>query len=124
SAVHTHMTNSRLTDPEVLEARFPVRIRRFEIRRGSGGAGRWRGGDGILREIEFLEPMRAAILSNRRRVPPFGLGGGGNGLPGRNYVIRRSGEVEALEATGEVRLGTGDCFVIETPGGGGYGRAS
>ena len=73
SAVHTHMTNSRLTDPEVLEQRYPVRVRRFAIRRGSGGAGRWRGGDGVVREIEFLEPMQAAILSNRRRVPPFGL---------------------------------------------------
>src|SRR5690606_39543402 len=84
--VHTHMTNTRITDPEVLEARYPVRIRRFGIRAGSGGAGRWRGGDGVLREIEFLEPMRAAILSNRRRVPPAGLAGGRDAEPGRNYV--------------------------------------
>jgi 5-oxoprolinase (ATP-hydrolysing) len=121
SAVHTHMTNSRLTDPEVLEARFPVRVRRFAIRRGSGGAGRWRGGDGIVRELEFLEPMHAAILSNRRRVPPFGLAGGGDGQPGRNYVVRASGEVEPLAATAEVELAPGDRFVVETPGGGAYG---
>jgi 5-oxoprolinase (ATP-hydrolysing) len=121
SAVHTHMTNSRLTDPEVLEARFPIRVRRFEIRRGSGGAGRWRGGDGILRELEFLAPLHAAVLSNRRRVPPFGLAGGGDGLLGRNTVIRVSGAVETLGATAEVELSRGDRFVIETPGGGGYG---
>ena len=83
------MTNSRLTDPEVLEQRYPVRIRRFAIRRGSGGAGRWRGGDGVVREIEFLEPMQAAILSNRRRVAPAGLAGGSPGACGRNYVLRR-----------------------------------
>ncbi len=122
SAVHTHMTNSRLTDPEVLETRFPVRVRRFEIRAGSGGPGRWHGGDGIVRELEFLAPMRAAILSNRRRVPPFGLAGGGDGRPGRNYVLRAGGAVEPLGSTAEVALEPGDRFVIETPGGGGYGR--
>ncbi len=88
SAVHTHMTNSRLTDPEVLEQRYPVRVRRFAIRRGSGGRGRHRGGDGIVRDIEFREPMQAAILANRRRVPPFGLHGGEPGGCGRNYVVR------------------------------------
>jgi 5-oxoprolinase (ATP-hydrolysing) len=123
SAVHTHMTNSRLTDPEVLEQRYPVRVRRFAIRRGSGGAGRWHGGDGVVREIEFLEPMRAAILSNRRRVPPAGLHGGSPGACGRNYVVRADGSVEELPATAEVELGIGDRFVIETPGGGGYGAA-
>ena len=120
SAVHTHMTNSRLTDPEVLEWRFPVRLERFCIRRGSGGRGRHDGGDGVIREIRFLEPMNASILSNRRRQTPFGLQGGGGGQPGRNYVIRESGEVENLTATAEVRLRAGDRFVVETPGGGGY----
>jgi 5-oxoprolinase (ATP-hydrolysing) len=122
SAVHTHMTNSRLTDPEVLEQRYPVRVRRFAIRHGSGGAGRWRGGDGVVREIEFLEPMTAAILSNRRRVPPFGLAGGAAGAAGRNYVVRADGRSEELPATATVTLAAGDRFVIETPGGGGYGR--
>ena len=122
SAVHTHMTNSRLTDPEVLEWRHPVRVERFGIRRGSGGRGRRNGGDGAVRELRFLEPMRVSILSNRRRLPPFGLQGGANGQPGKNYVIRSSGEVEYLEATAEVELETNDRFVVETPGGGGYGR--
>ncbi len=121
SAVHTHMTNSRLTDPEILERRHPVRVRRFEIRAGSGGRGARRGGDGVIREIEFLEPMHAAILSNRRRVPPFGLAGGGAGACGENYVIRADGAVERLAATASVELAAGDRFVIETPGGGGYG---
>jgi 5-oxoprolinase (ATP-hydrolysing) len=123
SAVHTHMTNSRLTDPEVLEQRYPVLVRRFAIRRGSGGAGRWRGGDGVVREIEFLEPMQAAILSNRRRVPPAGLAGGSPGACGRNYVLRADGRREELKATAAVDLAVGDRFVIETPGGGGYGAA-
>src|SRR5690606_4783944 len=121
SAVHTHMTNSRLTDPEVLEWRYPVRIRRFEIRRGSGGDGRHRGGDGVVREIEFLKPMHAAILSNRRRKAPFGLAGGGAGAPGRNYVGRARGEIVALGPVASVALAAGDRLVIETPGGGGYG---
>jgi 5-oxoprolinase (ATP-hydrolysing) len=121
SAVHTHMTNSRLTDPEILEQRYPVRVRRFEIRRGSGGDGLHRGGDGVLRDIEFLEPMHAAILSNRRRVPPFGLHGGAPGACGKNYVIRAGGAIETLPATAEVDLAAGDRFVIETPGGGGWG---
>ncbi|HEX5048810.1 MAG TPA: hydantoinase B/oxoprolinase family protein [Gammaproteobacteria bacterium] len=122
SAVHTHMTNSRLTDPEVLELRYPVRVRRFEIRRGSGGRGRRSGGDGVIREIEFLEPMQAAILSNRRRVAPFGLHGGEPGAPGKNYVLRADGRREELPWTASVGLAAGDRFVIETPGGGGYGR--
>jgi 5-oxoprolinase (ATP-hydrolysing) len=122
SAVHTHMTNSRLTDPEVLEWRFPVRVRRFQIRAGTGGSGRHRGGDGVIREIEFLAPMRAAILSNRRRVPPFGLAGGSAGACGRNAIVRADGRVEELPGTAEAELRAGDTFVIETPGGGGYGR--
>jgi 5-oxoprolinase (ATP-hydrolysing) len=120
-AVHSHMTNSRLTDPEVLEWRYPVRVEAFAIRRGSGGRGRWRGGDGVLRRIRFLEPMTAAILSNRRRIAPHGLAGGGPGTPGRNYVIRADGTVEALPGTAQVAMAAGDQFVIETPGGGGYG---
>jgi 5-oxoprolinase (ATP-hydrolysing) len=123
SAVHTHMTNSRLTDPEVLEQRYPVRVRTFAIRRGSGGAGRWRGGDGVVREIEFLEPMQAAILSNRRRVAPAGLAGGSPGACGRNYLLRADGRREDLAATATVELTAGDRFVIETPGGGGYGSS-
>jgi 5-oxoprolinase (ATP-hydrolysing) len=123
SAVHTHMTNSRLTDPEVLEQRYPVRIVKFAIRRGSGGAGRWRGGDGVVRAIEFLMPMQAAILSNRRRVAPLGLAGGLPGACGRNYVLRGDGRIEELPATAAVELAAGDRFVIETPGGGGYGEA-
>ena len=123
SAVHTHMTNSRLTDPEVLEWRFPVRLDRFCIRSGSGGRGRHDGGDGVIRKLRFLEPMNVSILSNRRRLAPFGLQGGADGQPGRNYVIRADGEVEHLTATAEVQLQAGDRFVVETPGGGGYGTA-
>jgi 5-oxoprolinase (ATP-hydrolysing) len=122
SAVHTHMTNSRLTDPEVIEWRYPVRVRRFEVRRGSGGTGRHRGGDGVIREIEFLRPMHAAILSNRRRVAPFGLCGGKAGARGRNAVVRRTGDVLELGAVASLELEAGDRFVIETPGGGGFGR--
>jgi 5-oxoprolinase (ATP-hydrolysing) len=123
SAVQTHMTNSRLTDPEVLEVRLPVRLERFAIRRGSGGTGRHRGGDGVIREVRFLEPMRANILANRRRVPPRGLAGGGDALPGRNWVERVDGTVEELGACGSAEVEAGDRFVIETPGGGGYGAA-
>ncbi len=121
-AVQTHMTNSRLTDPEVLEWRFPVLVETFAIRRGSGGAGRYRGGDGVVRRIRFLEPMTASILSNRRRVAPFGLHGGGSGAVGRNSVERADGSVIELGARASVQMNAGDAFVIETPGGGGYGR--
>jgi 5-oxoprolinase (ATP-hydrolysing) len=121
-AVHTHMTNSRLTDPEVLEWRYPVLLERFAIRRGSGGAGRHRGGDGVVRELRFREAMTAAILSNNRRLQPFGLAGGQPGSAGRNYVVRADGSTESLGATGSVAMQPGDLFVIETPGGGGYGE--
>jgi 5-oxoprolinase (ATP-hydrolysing) len=121
SGVQTHMTNSRLTDPEVLEARFPVILDEFRLRRGSGGEGRWRGGDGVVRRVRFREAMTAGILSNRRRVPPFGLAGGAPGAPGVNRVERADGRVEALGATAAVEMAPGDVFVIETPGGGGYG---
>jgi 5-oxoprolinase (ATP-hydrolysing) len=122
SAVQTHMTNSRLTDPEILETRVPVRLDEFSIRRGSGGKGAHRGGDGAVRRVTFLEPMRANILANRRRVPPSGLCGGGDAKPGRNWVERTDGSVEELTATDWADVDIGDRFVIETPGGGGFGR--
>jgi 5-oxoprolinase (ATP-hydrolysing) len=121
--VQTHMTNSRLTDPEVLEWRFPVLLESFEIRRGSGGAGRHRGGHGAVRRVRFLEPMTAAILSNHRRVPPHGMAGGKAGLPGHNYVLRSDGSRVELGPTDRIEMGAGDVFVVETPGGGGYGAA-
>jgi 5-oxoprolinase (ATP-hydrolysing) len=123
SAVQTHMTNSRLTDPEILETRFPVLLERFAIRRGSGGAGAHRGGDGVERHIRFRERMRAGILSNRREVPPSGLGGGEDAKPGINQVVRSDGTVETLSATASADMAPGDMFVIETPGGGGFGPA-
>jgi 5-oxoprolinase (ATP-hydrolysing) len=121
-AVQTHMTNSRLTDPEVLEWRFPVRVESFEIRRGSGGKGKWRGGDGTIRKIRFLEDMTCAILANRRVVEPFGAAGGANGKLGRNWVERTDGAREEKGATARWDVKPGDMFVIETPGGGGYGK--
>ncbi len=121
-AVHTHMTNTRLTDPEVLEWRFPVLVQSFAIRRGSGGKGFHRGGDGVIRRILFREPMAAAILSSRRRIPPFGMAGGDSGQSGRNYLERATGDVQFLKGTDRVAcVAPGDVFVIETPGGGGYG---
>jgi 5-oxoprolinase (ATP-hydrolysing) len=123
SVVQTHMTNSRLTDPEVLEFRFPVRLETYEIRAGSGGAGRWRGGDGGVRRVRFLEPMTASILSNGREVPAFGMAGGEPGACGANRVERADGRVERLRHIGSVEMAAGDVFVIETPGGGGYGEA-
>jgi len=123
SAVQTHMTNSRLTDPEVLETRFPVLLEEFSIRRGSGGEGAHRGGDGVVRRVRFREPMTAAILSNRRRVAPRGLDGGGDGKAGINRVERASGGIEVLTATDQREMAAGDVFVIETPGGGGFGKA-
>ncbi|MBU6156633.1 MAG: hydantoinase B/oxoprolinase family protein, partial [Alphaproteobacteria bacterium] len=122
SAIHTHMTNSRLTDPEVLELRYPVLLRRFAIRRGSGGGGRHKGGDGVIREVEFREEMDAGILSTRRRTLPFGVAGGGAGQPGRNRLRRANGQVEELGGCAMVRVAPGDTFIIETPGGGGFGR--
>ncbi|HZW22463.1 hydantoinase B/oxoprolinase family protein, partial [Noviherbaspirillum sp.] len=121
AVVQTHMTNSRLTDPEVLEWRFPVRLESYEIRYGSGGRGKWKGGDGGVRKLRFLEPMTASILSNNRLVPPFGAAGGGDGRCGRNYVIRADGRIEELSFIARTEMEAGDVFVIETPGGGGYG---
>jgi 5-oxoprolinase (ATP-hydrolysing) len=122
-AVHTHMTNSRLTDPEVLEWRFPVLVESFAIRRGSGGRGKHRGGDGVIRRIRFREAMTAAILSGHRRVPPYGVAGGEPGTLGRNTIERSSGAVETLGGTDRAEMAAGDVFVIETPGGGGFGKA-
>jgi len=123
SVVQTHMTNSRLTDPEVLEFRFPVRLESYAIRAGSGGGGRHRGGDGAVRRVRFLEKMTASILSNGRHAGAFGVAGGSAGKPGINRVERADGTVETLDHIGSVEMAPGDTFVIETPGGGGYGKA-
>ncbi|MDP3085345.1 MAG: hydantoinase B/oxoprolinase family protein, partial [Rubrivivax sp.] len=123
SVVQTHMTNSRLTDPEVLEFRFPVRLDSYAVRAGSGGAGRWHGGDGGVRRVRFLEPMTAAILSNGRTVPAFGMAGGEAGALGINRVERADGSIELLAHIGSAEMAAGDVFVVETPGGGGYGAA-
>jgi len=120
--VQTNMTNSRLTDPEILEFRFPVRLESYEIRAGSGGAGRWHGGNGGVRKVRFLEPMTAAILSNNRIHAPFGMAGGEPAAKGRNLVLRADGSVEALGHIGKVDMQAGDVFVVETPGGGGFGE--
>ena len=124
SAVHTHMTNSRLTDPEVLESRYPVLVEEFFIRKGSGGRGTHPGGDGTTRRIRFCEAMTAAILSTRRETEPFGLAGGEAGEKGRNTVIRKDGTCVKLEGCDEIDVAPGDAIQIETPGGGGYGRTT
>ena len=121
-AVHTHMTNTRLTDPEILEWRFPVLLDSFSIRRGSGGAGAHKGGDGVIRRLRFREAMTAAILSGRRRIPPYGMAGGEPGQVGHNYVERADGTLVELDGTDKAEMGVDDVFVVETPGGGGYGR--
>jgi len=121
SAVHSHMTNTRMTDPEVLEARFPVRNETFAIREGSGGSGRHKGGNGVIRKLRFLEPMTATMLTSHRVVAPFGLEGGGPGSCGNNTVVRSGGNIEQLQGNDETSLNPGDMLVIETPGGGGFG---
>jgi 5-oxoprolinase (ATP-hydrolysing) len=121
SAVQTHMTNSRLTDPEVLETRYPVLLEEFSIRHGSGGRGEHCGGDGVLRRIRFREGMNAAILSTRRETEPFGVAGGEAGLPGANMIIRADGETVALRGRDEIAVDAGDQILIATPGGGGFG---
>ena len=123
-AVHTHMTNTRMTDPEVLELRYPVRCEAFSIRRGSGGKGRRRGGDGVVRKLRFLEAMTATVLSSHRVVPPFGLAGGEPGKCGKNYVVRADGALLNLQGNDQVEMAPGDLFVMETPGGGGFGSPS
>jgi 5-oxoprolinase (ATP-hydrolysing) len=120
--VHTNMTNSLITDSEVLEFRHPVLLETYEIRGGSGGAGRWRGGSGATRRIRFLAPMTASILSNNRRIAPFGMAGGTPGEIGRNWLQRADGSIEKLASCATVELLAGDVFVVETPGGGGYGE--
>ncbi|MBX9750277.1 MAG: hydantoinase B/oxoprolinase family protein [Roseococcus sp.] len=122
SAVQTHMTNTRMTDPEILEMRYPVRLEEFAIRRGSGGAGQWQGGDGSRRRIRFLRPMQAVVVASRRNVPPHGLHGGANGAPGRQWVERADGSVTPIPGNaGKADLLPGDVLVVETPGGGGWG---
>ncbi len=122
SAVHCGMTNTRITDPEVIERRYPVVVRSFAVRKGSGGCGKWCGGDGVTREIEFLEPMEAAVLSERRRHAPFGLFGGASGARGRNVLVK-SGKETDLPGKVKLAAAAGDVLRIETPGGGGYGPA-
>lgn len=121
SVVQTNMTNSRLTDPEILEFRFPVRLESYSLRQGSAGAGKWHGGMGGVRCMRFLEPMTASILSNGRVFPAFGASGGQPGAPGINRIRRLNGEVEDLKHIGQVEMAPGDVFEIHTPGGGGYG---
>ncbi|HEX6902376.1 MAG TPA: hydantoinase B/oxoprolinase family protein [Thermoanaerobaculia bacterium] len=121
SAVHTHMTNTRITDPEVLEHRYPVRLERFAIRRGSGGKGRWRGGDGTIRELTFLEPMSLSMLTQHRVEAPYGKEGGEPGARGRQRLVRASGEVEDLASIDGRDVEAGDRLILETPGGGGWG---
>jgi 5-oxoprolinase (ATP-hydrolysing) len=123
SVVQTHMTNSRLTDPEVLEFRYPVRLESYAIRHGSGGEGRWKGGNGGIRRVRFLEAMTASILSNGRKVPSFGAAGGRPGQVGINRVVRADGSVEPLDHIGQAEMAPGDIFEIHTPGGGGFGAA-
>jgi 5-oxoprolinase (ATP-hydrolysing) len=124
SAVHVHMTNTRITDPEIIEHRYPVRIERFGIRRGSGGQGAHRGGDGAIREMTFLAPVSLSVLSQHRAVAPYGLGGGEPGAPGRQQVIRADGTVVHLASIDDCEMAAGDRLVIETPGGGGWGHAA
>jgi 5-oxoprolinase (ATP-hydrolysing) len=121
SAVHTHMTNTAITDPELLEHRYPVRLRRFAVRHGSGGAGCWRGGDGVVREIEFLETMELSLLTQHRREGPLGMAGGAPGAPGRQTLVRAGGTRETLSAIDGRSVGPGDRLILETPGGGGWG---
>jgi 5-oxoprolinase (ATP-hydrolysing) len=121
SAIQTHMTNTRMTDPEILELRYPVRLEEFSIRRGSGGAGAARGGDGAVRRIRFFDPMTLVVVASRREVAPFGLAGGADGAPGRQWVERADGSVTVMSGRSKAELLPGDVFVIETPGGGGYG---
>ena len=120
--VQTHMTNSRLTDPEVLEFRYPVRLESYEIRPNSGGAGRWHGGNGGTRRVRFLEPMTASILANHRSIPPFGMAGGEPGEVGRNWIERTDGRIETMGHIGSAEMNVDDVIVIQTPGGGGFGK--
>ncbi|MBT5708086.1 MAG: 5-oxoprolinase, partial [Verrucomicrobia bacterium] len=122
-AVHTHMTNTGITDPEILERRYPVSLKRFAIRADSGGRGRFSGGNGVIRELEFLEPVQVSLLTQHRLVSPYGIKGGEAGQPGIQTLIRRDGEREFLSPTSSPALAKGDRLLIETPGGGGWGKA-
>ncbi|MBU0754402.1 MAG: hydantoinase B/oxoprolinase family protein, partial [Planctomycetes bacterium] len=121
-AVHTHITNTRITDPEVLEHRYPVRLERFCIRRGSGGEGRYGGGDGVVREITFLKPLSLSILSQHRVESPFGMAGGGPGKKGAQYLIQEGREPVPLKGIDALEVQPGDRLLLKTPGGGGYGE--
>jgi 5-oxoprolinase (ATP-hydrolysing) len=121
-AVHTHMTNTRLTDPEILEFRYPVVLEDFHIRKGSGGKGKWNAGDGIRRTIRFLEKMDCTLLTGHRIVPPFGLAGGENGQPGQNSVRRNDGRIEKLKGCDATTIDAGEAIIIQTPTAGGYGK--
>ena len=123
SALHTHMTNTAITDAEILERRYPVRLRQFAVRQGSGGAGVLRGGDGVIREFEFLEPLTVSLLTEHRQIGPYGLHGGSRGLPGRQMLLRQGGS-QILPSRVSVRVEPGDRLILETPGGGGWGQAS
>jgi 5-oxoprolinase (ATP-hydrolysing) len=124
SAVHSHMTNTAITDPEIMEHRYPVRLERFSLRQGSGGLGRYPGGEGVVREITFLEPMSLSLLSQHRSVAPFGASGGRPGIPGKQVLVRRSGGRQPLAGIDACEVETGDRLVLETPGGGGWGSPS
>jgi 5-oxoprolinase (ATP-hydrolysing) len=121
SGVHHHMTNTRITDPEVLEWRYPAELEVFKLRKGSGGAGRYRGGDGVVRKIRFREAVEVSVLSQHRVIAPYGLQGGSDGAVGRQWIERADGRVEELAGIDQARLEAGDAIVIETPGGGGSG---
>lgn len=123
SAVHQHMTNTRITDPEILEHRYPVRLHRFSIRAHSGGEGRWPGGDGVVREVEFLESVEVNLLSQHRKEAPYGAQGAGVGKCGSQHVIRANGAQEAFGGIASLAVGIGDRLVIETPGGGGWEKS-
>jgi 5-oxoprolinase (ATP-hydrolysing) len=123
SAVHTHMTNTRITDPEVLETRYPVRLERFVIRKGSGGGGHWRGGDGLIRQYRFLKPVDVSLLTQRRDLAPFGMEGGDPGTKGNNIRVRANGQREELPGATTYSADAGEALIIETPGAGGWGSA-
>lgn len=121
-AVHTHMTNTRITDAEILEHRYPVLLRRFEIRKNSGGKGKWRGGNGVIREVQFNEKMEVNLLTQHRKETPYGMAGGHSGMCGKQYLIRNNGEKIQLSGLTSVEVKAGDSIAIETPGGGGWGN--
>ena len=123
SAVHSHMTNTRMTDPEVLETRFPVQVEEFAIRQGSGGGGAFTGGNGIVRRLRFMEPMTVTVLSSHRVIPPNGAAGGLSGAVVKNSILRANGHFETLKGNDNAELDTDDVFIMKTPGGGGYGPA-